>query len=736
MRKRGVAVASFGGRRGGNAPQDGRGSDEAYIFAAIQSAGVMFVVADSIESFDKTENIWCRFIAEDGKKIQVLHKGLDESKFPFRLRRIIQRQEPINLNSLQWLELAKKFAKKPEKNAVASVSAQAEERSKYYDADYIRSIANSGRAASSLPEATVMLLSRCASGDADGASYILREQFVNLGGGEIVLIAELCVGLARLAKSAPSERAHYIDNVRNIGDRIKRGIPALTQLERDVYSEVKNADLLIYLAKCFGVIKDRDRQCFVLDRIDYREIYDTRTVNDLVQMLLANDRTEEVSEVLRGVSRLDGNTVLLSFLKGYKGNVKKAMLLYAIADKMNCTSAIEDDLNRYLSECDDTGVALAVVNIMNRNHITVSPLGLNGALSKIKDATSVKILLDNFGTRGLSGVEVDKLVSIGADGGDEVANEVLRHLHYKSGVNDLGSYNMQQLLDKCNLEKIKIAFFEYNIDKKLAENLLLGTIKGDGVDRLATVSVLIGSVTSVDIASYEKLLLGTDPLKKDLVRLLAPKTGKYASANRVFEAFFKGRDKDADKREIFAMYPADFPFNDTVIELYLNILPERYDDLYKKLLFDFVKRNPGRAREFFVRHYEALVEGYEEVLDKIVANIRTMDDNAIVRFVSEFKGSQAVKDRLFLQIIPFSEKPKKITVTTKTLQCNLAQAYLFTLREAAPSVKDVLFYLHKKGADPDDKLVVHGKKVKFKEFVSGDEVSSHTREMIASYVKL
>ena len=702
-------------------------SAEACIFAASESAATMFLVAGSEETLDGNEYIWGRFIAGEGKKIQVLHNGLDESRFPFRLRKTFQKRAPIDLNGKGWIEEAKAFAvrKKEKKSSSQSTKTVVTER-----------IVMQDRKAEGLSEAMTMVLSNLTVGNTEAASRIVFELFARLHGEELIPVATLCTELAALSKCPPAERNQHIDSIQNVSAEIKKKYPSLTLSERGVYGEIADANLLIYLAKCFGAIKDRARQCFVLDMVDYHNIYNTKTVTELVQMLLANGRTEEVSEVMRGVSRLDGNALLIAYLRGDGGDsVQKQINLLAIADKLDMTPAVTDDLNAYLSDCEEEGVALAVVKIMNIHKIPLNVMGLGGALSGLKDAESVRAVLENYGKRPLLNVEVDKLVTLAANGGNEVANEVLKHLRYQSGISDLGTYNMQYILEHCDLEKIKIAFFNFNIDKRLASELLVGAIRGNGADRLATVKILIDKVSDLEIKYYEKMLLGGDPLKKEFMKLLAPKTGKYGDANRQIEAFLAGRDSDEDKREIFEMF-GDFPFSRQSIELYLDILPEHYDETYVKYLYPYLEENPAEARRIFVRHCESLIGGYEEHLGKIFDCVRSFDETSIGRFVSEFKGSQEVKDALVPKVVEFADKPKKIETICKHVQCNLLQAYLFTLKEIAPKTEETIRYLQKKGMDATDKVFVNGKKMKFRDYLQLGELDKKTVDLIAAHIKL
>lgn len=702
-------------------------SAEACVFAASESAATMFFVAGSMETLEQNEYIWGRFIAGEGKRIQVLHNGLDESKFPFRLRKTFQKQAPIDLNDRDWLDEAKAFAapKKGKKQSAQGDKTVVTERIIVQD-----------RKAEGLSEAMTMVLSNLTVGNTENASRIVYEQFARLNGEELIPVATLCTELASLSKCAPAERSRHIDSIQNVGAEIKKKYPALSLLERSVYGEISDANLLIYLAKCFGAIKDRARQCFVLDMVDYRNIYNTKTVTELVQMLLSNGRTEEVSEVMRGVSRLDGNALLLSYLKSETGDsVQKQVNLRTIADKLDLTPAVADDLNAYLSDCEDEGIALAVVNIMNLHKIPLGVMGLGGVLSEIKNLDSVRTVLKNYGKRPLLNVEVDKLVTIAANGGNEVANEILKHLRYQSGISDIGTYNMQYILEHCDLEKIKIAFFDFNIDKRLACELLAGAIRGNGADRLATVGILIESAGEIDIKYYEKMLLGGDPLKKEFMKLLAPKTARYSDANRQIEAFLAGRDGDEDKREIFEMF-GDFPFSKRSIELYLDILPERYDETYVKYLYPYLEENPAEARSIFVKHSERLIDGYGEHLGRIFDCVRIFDETGIARFISEFKGAQAVKDALVPKLVEFADKPKKIEAVCRHAECNLLQAYLMTLSEDAPSIDGTVRYLQKKGMDAGDKVHVNGRKMKFKDYLQLGEIDKKTVDLIAAHVKL
>lgn len=703
-------------------------SAEACIFAASESASTMFVVAASEETLEKNEYVWSRFIAGEGKRIQVVHNGLDESRFPCKLRKTFQRQAPIDLNDRDWQETAKAFAvQKKEKKASRETTAQTVVKERVVMQD---------RRAEELSEAMAMVLSALTVGNTDSANRIIKEQFARLGGEELVPFALLCTELAALSKCPPAERNAHIDTIQNIGKDIKARTPALTLLERGVYGDITDASLLIYLAKCFGAIKDRARQCFVLDMIDFRNVYDVKTVTELVQMLLSNGRMDEVDEVMRGVSRLDGNALLMNYLKSYTGDsVQKQMNLLAVSGKLELTPALTDDLNAYLSECEEEGIALAVVKIMTAHKIPLSAMGLGGALSEIRDAASAKTVLENFGKRPILNVEIDKLVTLAAKGGSDVANEILKHLRYQSGISDLGAYNMQYILEHCDLEKIKIAFFDFNIDKKLACELLAGVIKGNGVDRLATVNVLIGNVTNIDIKYYEKMLLGGDPLKKEFMKLLAPRTAKYSDANKQIEAFLAGRDSDEDKREIFGMF-GEFPFSKRSIELYLDILPERYDETYTKYLYLHLEANPAEARGIFVKHSERLIEGYEEHLEKIFDFVRACDDTMICRFITEFKGAQKVKDAIVPKIVEFSDKPQKIEAVFKHAQCNLLQAYLFTINGEGPDTENVIQYLRKKKMDAGDKVIVNGKKMKMREYLQFGEVEKTAADYINAHIKL
>lgn len=689
-------------------------NQEAYIFAAIESARCMFVVAGSLESVQKTDNAWRRFISDKSKKFQILHCGLNEQDFPADLRRMLQRQEPISLLDSDWLKRAVTFADDKKKKQAETTPVMDQS----FMQQLLRSAEERGRTAATatnLAEAFAVVLSCLTGGNVYDAERAINEQLDSFDPKELRLVAELCLELAKLQRVSESERRSITNNIGLIATRLRTTYPSLTLTERNVYSSIRNPKFLVYLAKCFGVPRDTARQCFVLDLIDCTQLNDTQIINELVGMLFKNNRSEDVKNVLRAVPVMDGNYVLLALLNNFKGDGKN-MLLLDVADKIKCSDAVEEELNYSLATCDDLGVALAVVGIMTRNRIPISTMALNGALSHA-DARGLRTVLQNIGNRSLSGVEVDKLVEIGAENGDDAANEVLSYLWSVAHIEDIGSHNMRLLISKCNLANIKSRLFSFHIDKKLAEQLLTETLRSSSPDRLSNVKVLLEYVPTVDISAYERILLGDDPSKGNLLQLLAPKTGRFASANNVFEKYLLSPADDSQKREILAMYE-DFPFSDRVTELYLNLLPNEYDDGYIAKLDKYLSENPAKAREAFVKHYEALAPGYEKVLPVILKSIRSMQDDAIVRFVCDFKGDQELKDKLFMKIIEFSDKPKNIEVTLRDVTCNLAQAYLLTLRGAPTTTAGVMAILRKRGVKEDEKVIYCGKKTKLPDYLA------------------
>lgn len=733
-----------------NKAEEGDDTAEAYIFGAIQSAECMLVLAESVESLKNTENTWGRFVSLEGKRIQVLHDGLNESEFPLKLRRTVQLRAPIDLTSFSWLESAVDFVKKPKTESGAQTADTEEikrllaEQSAQRSLEIDRIVNSLMPVANNIDEAFIAMLTYITQGDTSRAEMLLVSQIVRFNNGEkgetedlggVKLVAELCVELLKLSKSNEAERRNIIAKIGTVSSRLKSGYARLSEKERRLYpivASVRRANLLIYLAKVFGAIKDVERQCFVLDLVGYDMLADLKETNEMVAMLFSLGREREVSDVLRNFSRLDGDYLLPLFLKKFTLGSQKQFVLMSIANKIVCTEKIADELNSYLADCKDLGTALAVVDIMTKNHIALSPVGLGGILGTVKEAAQVKRILDNFGKRELSGIEVDILVGIAANG-DEVANEVLRHLRFDSDVKDIGTYNMRLLMTKCNLDKIKTRLFEFALDKKLAEQLFIETVRGDGVDRLSTISILSAFVPVVDIDTYATMMLGHDPLKKEILRIVAPKTGKFASANKTIERFLAGDDSDEDKREIFAMF-GDFPFGEQTLERYLSILPAEYDDDYRKWLFRFLDEYPGRARETFVFHYERLIPGYEELLPKIFDRIQYMDNDSIVRFLLDFRGSQRTKDELFCRMVRFLEKPKKIEVEAAGATCNLVQAYLLSMRDPASSTQRVVTALRQEGLKADEKVIFYGKKYKMAEFLEQAELKEEIRREIVKYL--
>lgn len=716
-------------------------TNEARIFNAINTAEYLFVIADVVESISATQNVWQRFVLLEGKEIQVLHNNLNEREFPYNLRKELQRRETINIYTAEWLRRAVEFA-----TASSARKVEDYERDRKDDGELddlkrknleferklkdLETMSKLG-ASKDLPEMFVKFLTCITLGRVDDASFEFNLHIKELAPPEILTVAELCLELLKLTQSNEAKRREIMVNVGIIAERIKSHYPVATTVERNLYSAVRKGNLLIYLAKCFGVTRDYDRQCFVLDLVDCSEINEMSVIGDLLAMLLANNRTDDVARVLKEMPHVDGDRIFPMFL-GKFNSPQKQIILMSLADKISCSDKITDELNTFLSGCDDVGVCLAVVYIMNKNKLALSVSGLSGALSGITESTQMKTVLANFGRRSLSGLEVDKLVQI-ASNSDEVANEVLRHLRYESNIADLGSYNMQLLVEKRNLENIKVRFFEFNLDKKLAERLLVGAIKGNGDDRLSTVNILSSFVSVIDIGLYSQVLLGNDPLKVELVKILAPKTGKYASANKVIEQFLRGRDDDDIKREIFVNY-LGFPLDEKTIEAYLAILPDAYDETYEKVLYSYLVEHPSQARDMFVIHYERLIRGYEKVLPMILKYIKYMDESSIIRFATEFKGGQKTKDELFARIVEFSEKPKKIEVDVMGVKCNLLQAYMFTMSECLPSTISLIQSLEKKGMGADDKIIVYGKKVKPKDYLSNLPIKDNVMEDIKRFL--
>ncbi len=710
---------------------------EAYIFPAIESSGCMFVVADTVDSLTASENVWKRFIALDDKKLQVIHGGLDEDSFPAPLRRRFRNYEPIDARRGDWLDSAAAFAAKERENAAYASSQSAPEIDKAAIAELISKMAVTGSsmyAAGNLTEAFAMALSCMAAGNAYEAERVVNEQIIRFDPREIKYVADLCLELTKLPKVTVGERAGILANINNIAGRIRGYYPAITLSERAVYGAVTNAKLLVYLAKCFGAIKDYRRQCFVLDLVNYAELYDTRVINDLVAMLFINGRSDDVRELLRSVPQMDGDYVLMSFLKSYKDSATKQSVLLGIGNKLVCTDEIEEKLNDWLSSCEDLGVALAVVPIMTKNKLKLDVSGLSGALGKVTDIAGLRTVLANFGRRPLDGIAVDKLISMAANGGSAVANEVLRHLRYETGLAEIGAHNMRLLIRKCELGDIKLRLFEFNVDKKLAEQLLCDALKGEGPDRLSTVAILAERVPVVEISAYERLLLGSNPLKEEFMKILAPRTAKSSACNRTIESYMAGRDDEHLKREIFEMF-GDFPFSDRALELYLDILPDSYDETYIKHLKAYLSDNPSRSREFFVRHYEALKGGYESVLPVILDYAQYVPADITVRFACDFKGEQSIKDALFARLLLQIDKPKNIETTTRGAQCNLLQAYLLNLRSYSSSTADIVASLRKKGVKAEDKVVAYGKKMKFGDFLAIGEISEAARKEAVKYLK-
>ncbi len=728
---------------------EGDDTAEAYIFAAIQSAECMLVFAESVESLKNTENTWGRFVTLEGKRIQVLHDGLNESEFPLKLRRTVQLQAPIDLKSFSWLETAVDFVKKPKTEGVHAAGTEEfkrllEEQSAQRSLEIDRIVNSLMPVANNIDEAFIAMLTYITQGDTSRAEMLLVSQIVRFNNGEngetedlggVKLVAELCVELLKLSKSNETERRNIIAKIGTVSSRLKSGYALLSEKERRLYpivASVRRANLLIYLAKVFGAIKDVERQCFVLDLVGYDMLADMKETNEMVAMLFSLGREREVSEVLRNFSRLDGDYLLPLFLKKFTLGSQKQFVLMSIADKIVCTEKISDELNSYLADCKDLGTALAVVDIMTANRISLTAGGLGGILGTVKEAAQVKRILDNFGKRELSGIEVDMLVGIGTNS-DDAANEVLRHLRFDSRVENIGAHNMRLFITKCNLDKIKTRLFEFVLDKKLAEQLFIETVRGNGVDRLSTINILSSFVPVVDIDTYADMMLGKDPLKKEILRIVAPKTGKFASANKTIESFLAGSDSDEDKREIFAMF-GEFPFSEQALEKYLAILPAEYDDDYRKWLFFFLDKYPGKARETFTFHYERLIGGYEELLPKIFDRIQYMDNEAIIRFMLDYRGTQGTKDELFCRMIRFLEKPKKIEVEVAGATCNLLQAYVLSAREPASSTQRVVAALKKEGLKPDEKVIFYGKKCKMAEFLQLAEIKEEIRSEIAKYL--
>ncbi len=706
---------------------------EAYVYPAIENARYMFVIAASIETLSKTDSTWRRFIADKSKKIQVLHGGLDEQSFPADLRRTVQRLEPILLSDPEWLVRAVEFA--TEKKAEPIAAPQVD---KAYIDDLMSRLEHSdgmyGRRADNATEAFVMTLSCLAAGNAYEGERAINEQLDRFRPSvELRAVAELCLELTKLPRLNEYERRNCMASISNIAGRIKAACPTLSAAERALYPEISNAKLLVYLAKCFGAIKDYGRQCFVLDMIDYDRLYDTRIINELISMQFKVGRYDDVKNVLRKVPQMDGDYVLMALLKNFGGEQKQTLLL-DIADRMRCTDAVESEINYWLATCDNADVALTVASIMTRNKIPLSSMALNGALSKVRDVSGVRAILENIGARPLMGAEVDRLVAIGADGGDVAANEVLSYLYNVAHVTDIGTHNMYLLMDKCRLSAIKTNLFRFNMDKNLATQLLAQSLKSASPDRLSNVRTLVEYVPSVDISAYERLLLSTDPSKKALLETLAPHTGKFASYSNAIERYLASDcDDDETKREIYALY-GDFPFSDRARELYLDILPETYDDKYIEQLKLYLESNPARSRDIFTKHYEALSVGYEKALPLIASYIRYMPDDGIVRFVCDFRGEQRVKNELFRKLSEFSDKPKAIEVKMRDVTCNLAQAYLITMTEPDRDVADIIDRLRKRGVKCDEKVIYYGKKLKFKDYLQQSELSPKTVAEISKII--
>ena len=122
-------------------------------------------------------------------------------------------------------------------------------------------------------------------------------------------------------------------------------------------------------------------------------------------------------------------------------------------------------MNGYLSDCEDTGVALAVVSIMTKNNLKLSALGLSGALSRISDVYAVKTVLGNLDKKPIDGIMVDNLIATAVNGGADVAKEVLKYLRYTADIANIGAHNIQRLINNCSLGSIKNELFAFNMDK-------------------------------------------------------------------------------------------------------------------------------------------------------------------------------------------------------------------------------------------------------------------------------
>ena len=589
-------------------------------------------------------------------------------------------------------------------------------------------------------EAFIAMLSAITQKDVAQAEATLTNQILcfdsdegDLGGA--ALVAQLCVELAKIEKANESERRDAMARVSSLAGKLKSS-PNLSETERSLYLAVKGekrADFLLYLAKCFGVVKDRERRSFVLDLIDAKTLSDAKEAGEYVAMLFSEGKEEKVRDFLLSAPALDGDTILPLFLEKFTAGSQKQTILLSIADKISFTDAIEEPLNAHLSECTDLEFALSLVDMMTKNQVNLSPTGFGGVLKSIKDPDMAKRVLNNYGKRALSGLEVDMLVSF-ATAGDGVANEVLRHLKQESQVNDLGSANMRLLVTKCNLANIKERLFEFALDKKLAENLLIDAIRGHGADRLSTIRILSGFVPSIDLQSYSATLLGRDELKKEIIQIVAPKTGKFVSANRVIEDFLQGGDDSEDKREIFEMF-GEFPFSEKALSLYLSLAPKNYYEQYENWLFSYLDSYPENARTIFIKQYEKLIEGYERVLPRILSKIKYMDNNLIIRFMLDFRGAQATKDELFSGMTNFLVKPKHVEVDVFGTRCNLLQAYLLTMNDPSPTTQKVVLQLRQLGLKPDEKVISDGKKHKMHEYVSNADLKPQLIAEINQYLK-
>ena len=555
------------------------------------------------------------------------------------------------------------------------------------------------------------------------------------------IIAHISYNLANisLAKSQDEARGS-LDKVKVYAKRLQEEFPNIDAEEINLYEAFGEgvADIYSNLMVVFDTLGDSGRVEYVFSKLRPEEVFSPYANKALLKIAIKQGKLDTVDAIVRNIGHLDRKSSLQEILDSYPDNEKKTEIIAKLFDASTAEALTKRYFEGYFENSHDSVETKSLlIDLLNTTDIHCSAdsviksmanqLGTYDLAKRAFGAVYGKKISDQE-TEGLLVfcLMVNKLYEVQAAYFDTlIEKNVFVALNGRTVISfmDSSAFPTEQKADV--IQKM----LSFQIDNKALDavyNYYLNNNNDVLETRMRVIDIILHEGSPITANTVKNYVLNTttdEEYKLEVIkRIFSTGINKTYLGDLLSEYILKSKDSEEQKKCISDyLIGAGFKVDSSVMMEYVSSDDSTQDkiDKMKRLISNGTTVKADTLDSYLISLSKP-EDFSEEIFNLLTQNNYSISFGSYAKYVLECRDIDKLRhNEKLLRVLSGDKLEQRTNITHcgKTINCNIAQAYILNAQENYENAKGILAQILSYRVKLTTDISVNGMNYKFKKYI-------------------